>query len=508
MIVEQTTSPLPTTPLVAQATFSAMVDDAIARHADRVALVDGRDGGSATYAELGRRIERIAAWLHQAGVGPGDRVALWCPNSPAWAGVALATMRVGAAVTGVNPAYGPGEARPALARAAVAVTTPDLAAAAIEAGVPRVVVLGAAGSEGTSLSEVLGCLHPAPPAVATSESTALVPYSSGTSGLPKAVLLDQANLAATTHQLMDTMGFSPKDVFLAVAPFFHVLGSMVNLLSPLTAGAKVVTMARFEPTAFLDLVEQHAVTVTAVPPPVAAYLASVADLRGHDLSSLQLVGVGGAPLTPSVQRLLEERLPGCRVSQGYGLTETAGCICVPTRAHPTSLGTVGRVAPATQLRVVDPESGRDVAEGGRGELWVRGPQVMRGYDDAAATAEVLDSEGWLRTGDLGYVTPEGDVVIVDRLKELIKVDGFQVAPAEVEAVLTAHPEIRDAAVVGRPDPRHGEVPVAFVTDAIDLGELQRWVGERLVSYKRPVEFHVVDSLPRSPSGKLLRRLLR
>jgi acyl-CoA synthetase (AMP-forming)/AMP-acid ligase II len=308
------------------------------------------------------------------------------------------------------------------------------------------------------------------------------------------------------------LGVTAADTTLAVAPWFHSLGLTAELLVPLSQGAAVVTLPRFEPAAFLDALERHRVTYLAVPPPVAAFLARSPDVAGRDLSALQLIGVGGAPLPAALQRALAERLPGCAIGQGWGLTETSGTLSVPRRGTGSRPGTVGRLVPNTDLRVVDTATGQDLGTGEDGELWVRGPQVMAGYlGRPEATAEMIDGDGWLRTGDLGRVEPDGSVVIVDRLKELIKVNAFQVAPAELEGLLLAHPSIADAAVVRRPDERTGEVPVALVVPRpgaeVDPEAIRDWLAPQVAPYKRPRAVHVVDHLPRTPSGKLLRRLL-
>jgi acyl-CoA synthetase (AMP-forming)/AMP-acid ligase II len=297
---------------------------------------------------------------------------------------------------------------------------------------------------------------------------------------------------------------------LAVAPFAHVMGFVVTLAAPLAAGATVVTMPRFELIGALELVERRRVTVLAVPPPVMAPLASAPVVDRFDLSSLELVVSGGAPLAAELQEAVARRLPHAAVGQGYGLTETAVGITMPDRRDGTLPGSVGRIMPSTELRVVDPERGRDLGAGDRGELWVRGPQVMAGYlDRPAATAEVLDADGWLRTGDLGSVDAAGNVFVHDRLKELIKVNAHQVAPAELEALLMTHPGVADAAVVRRPDRRCGEVPVAVVVprSALDAGALIGWAAERTASYKRLADVRVAERIPRTPAGKIMRRKL-
>ena len=243
-----------------------------------------------------------------------------------------------------------------------------------------------------------------------------------------------------------------------------------------------------------------------MPPPVASFLAHHPSVAEHDLGSLELLASGGAPLPPATHEELARRLPGCAVGQGWGLTETSGAISVPRRRGGTRPGTVGTLLPNTEFRVVHPERGDVLAAGETGELQARGPQTMLGYlNRPEATAEMITPDGWVRTGDLGHVDPDGNIVVVDRLKELIKVNAFQVAPAEVEAVIVGHPAVADAAVVGAPDPRTGETPVAFVVAkrVVDPDDLNAWIDERLAPYKRPSTIHFVDHLPRTPSGKLL-----
>lgn len=494
-------------------TLPALVQERIERQPDRTALIDGESGASVTYAELGRRVRRISAWLAHRGIAAGQTVALWAPNTPPWAACALATMRLGAVVTPINPSWTVEETAKQVvdAGAAIVVTTPQLAGLAAEmTGIRQVVVIGE-HPYATALRDVLACEYPEPPAADDQDAVALLPYSSGTTGLPKGVLLTHTNLVTMVRQVRAVARFSERDTVLALAPFFHVLGGIVTLAVPLAVGATVVTIPRFDPALVLDLIERHRISLTAVPPPVAGFLAHHPAVAGRDLSSLELLAVGGAPLPMPVHHALATRLPRCVVGQGWGLTETAAGVCVPDRYHPSPPGSVGRLLPNTELTVIDPQSGRVVGPGVPGELWVRGPQVMAGYlNQPAATAEILDPDGWLHTGDLGHVDPDGNVFVLDRLKELIKVDGYQVAPAELETLLLAHPSITDAAVIGRPDDRHGELPVAYVVAAepLDTPTITAWLAQRTAAYKRIVDIVTIDALPRTPSGKLLRRVLR
>jgi acyl-CoA synthetase (AMP-forming)/AMP-acid ligase II len=339
--------------------------------------------------------------------------------------------------------------------------------------------------------------------------TALLPYSSGTTGLPKGVVLSHDNLTTAARQLGTALRLTPRDRFLALAPFAHVMGFVVSLCAPLAAGASVVTLPRYGLHALLTAVQRHQVTVLAVPPPVLAALACDPDVGCYDLSSVELIVSGGAPLGRDLQLEAARRFPGVIVGQGYGLTETTAVISVPDRAGMPP-GSVGRLAPDTELRLVDPATGRDAGPGEPGELWVRGPQVMTGYlGRPEATADMLGPGGWLRTGDLGRIDAGGHLFIVDRLKELIKVNALQVAPAELEALLAGHPQVADAAVIPRPDERTGEVPVAVVAarGPLDPGELIAWVAARVAPHKRIRAVRLVREIPRTPSGKILRRSL-
>lgn len=493
------------------AALAALLDDACQAHADRIAVVDGPSGASVTYRELGDRVEAIAGWLSGQGVGRGSVVATWAPNLPPVAAFTVAALKLGAAVTGINPvATDPEVARQVRDAAVTAVlTVPRFVDRTQALDVQDILVVGEASS-GTPLNDVLAAAGTAPAVSLAPDDLALLPYSSGTTGVPKGVMLHHGNLTAVVGQLKERIQVDEHDVTLAVAPFFHILGVTATMLLPLAAGATVVTLPQFEPTAFLELVQRHRVTYLAVPPPVAAFLATHPAVDGYDLSSLELLASGGAPLPVAVQERLTARFPDCAIGQGWGLTETSGAVCVPHRRGGAEAGTVGHPVADTEVRAVDPDSGATLEPGAVGELEVRGPQVMLGYlhrpDDTEA---VLGPDGWLRTGDLGYVNERGAVVIVDRLKDLIKVKGLQVSPTEVEQALLDHPAVTDAVVTRRPDARSGEVPVAHVVLGAEVtpDALIGWLSGRLSPYKLPAEVVVRESVPRTPSGKVLRRIL-
>jgi acyl-CoA synthetase (AMP-forming)/AMP-acid ligase II len=297
-----------------------------------------------------------------------------------------------------------------------------------------------------------------------------------------------------------------------VAPFAHIMGFMLSLALPLANGATVVTDERFDLARFLSLVERHRATYLAVPPPVMAALAQDPLVDRYDLSSVDFVASGGAPLSAQVQRAVAERLPGAAVGQGYGMTDTTVAISLPDRALGTVPGSVGRPAVGTELRILTDAAATAAVPvpGAEGELLVRGPQVMAGYLGRPDATAAAFRDGWLRTGDLVRRDEDGNLFVVERLKELIKVNANQVAPAELEALLLTHPSIADAAVVGRPDERCGEVPEAFIVarGEAKADSLIDWLAQRVAPYKRIAAVHTVDALPRTPAGKLLRRRLR
>jgi acyl-CoA synthetase (AMP-forming)/AMP-acid ligase II len=496
-------------------TLHGMVGETALGWEERPALIDGATDSTVTYGTLASRVERVAAGLAGRGFGVGDVLALWAPNLPQWAGVALGAMAAGGTVTGVNPAYTERELRGQLADsgASVLVTVPSLVPAALSAasstGVRDVVVLGEADGA-TPILELIEGGDPVPEVLPDPSAVALLPYSSGTTGLPKGVMLTHANLIASVRQVRSGLRMSERDTTLAVAPFFHIMGFVVSLAVPLASGATVVTMPRFDLERFFAAIQYHRVTILVVPPPIMAALARHPMADDYDLSSVELIVSGGAPLGADLQRVVAARLPHAVVGQAWGLTETTVGATMPDRKLGSEPGSVGRVMPNTELRVVEPDTGRDLGTGERGEMWVRGPQVMTGYlNRLDATDETIDADGWLRTGDLGYVDGDGNVFVVDRLKELIKVNAYQVAPAELEALLVTHPAVADAAVVGCPDEMRDEVPVAAVVPRgeLDGDELIAWVAERVAPHKRIRAVQLVDAIPKTPSGKVLRRLL-
>ncbi len=482
---------------------------------DAPVIIDGPTGRVLTAGDLMDRIRRLAGGLTERGVLPGGTVAILAPNMPEYPIVFHAVAFGGGTVTTINPTYTAPEIRHQLvdAGAVMLVTIPafvEVARKAVEGtGVRDIVVIGAETC--LSLDDVMGRAKPAQVPVDLARHVVVLPYSSGTTGRPKGVMLTHRNLVANVVQSGAVAGITQDDVAVAFLPFFHIYGMTVLMNLFLQQRAKLVTMPRFDLEMFLRLIETHRATRLYIVPPVALALAKHPLVEQFDLSSVVEVFSGAAPLGPETEIAVGARF-GARSVQGYGMTEMSP-ISHMTVAGNIRHGSSGQAVPSTECRIVDPLTLEDVAPGAEGELWVRGPQVMLGYlNNAQASAETLTQDGWLRTGDLAVIDADGFMFIRDRLKELIKFKGFQVAPAEVEAALCAHPGITDAAVVGRPDAEAGEVPVAFVVRApgSDVGEaeLQTHVEGCLAHYKHPSEYRFVDSVPKSASGKILRRELR
>jgi 4-coumarate--CoA ligase len=475
-----------------------------------------------SYAEFDRLIGRFAAGLAELGFRPGDLLLLYTPNQPEWLIASLGALSAGGVVSGADSQYGAAELEHQLREvgARFVLTTSALlpavrAAVAKLPGLPGLTILLTDAAPGTvSFASIIVSRAPEPAAAsgpaapADLESPAVLPFSSGTSGLPKGVILTHGSVIANMLQCHQVLQRTQDLVWLAYLPLFHVYG-FVFALNGLVIGGTLVTLPRFEPQPFLTAIQRYRVTNLSVVPPVLQFLALHPLVDTYDLSSLVHVGCGAAPLGSDMERRASERLK-CPVEQGFGMTEASAVISMtyPGRAR---AGSVGQLLPGTQARVVDPMTQADVERGVPGEIWFRGPQAFRGYlNNPETTAHTITREGWVRTGDVGHFDADGYLFITDRLKELIKVKGFQVAPAELEALLLGHPAVLDAAVIGRPDERSGELPVAFVVarERIEGAALKDWVAGRVIDYKHLCEIVFCETIPKSPSGKILRRVLR
>ncbi len=510
------TSPLPDIE-IPEVSLPAYVLEHAAERSGRPALIDGSTGRVLTYGELADQSARLAGGLRERGFGRGDVLGVIAPNLPEYAVLFLGVAMTGGTVTTINPTYTAPEVHHQLndAAASLLVTIPMFMQVAQDAvpgtGVEAIFVLDDAVDGAASVLDLFGAPLTDPVDVDPLDDVVVLPYSSGTTGLSKGVMLTHHNLVANIAQVLAASGMDDSDVVMAVLPFFHIYGMQVLMNTGLRAGATIVTMPRFDLEEFLRLHQEHGITRSFVAPPIVVALAKHPVVDHYDLSQVRQVFSGAAPLSAELAQEASDRL-GCEVVQGYGMTEMSPV------SHLTVLGgakggSVGVTAPNTETRVVDPATGESLGVDADGEVWVRGPQVMKGYlNNPTATRETLDDDGWLHTGDIGHVDADGHLFIVDRLKELIKYKGFQVPPAELEALLLTHPAVADAAVIGLPDEEAGEVPVGYVVTRpgveVTTEDIQGFVADQVAHYKQIRQLHLVEEIPKSASGKILRRVLR
>ena len=485
---------------------------------DRALLIDGPTGRTVTAGQFEHMVKALAGGLNARGSGKGAMIALMAPNLPEYAVIFHAVAWAGGTVTLINPTYTAHEVRHQLtdSGATLLITIPHFLETACEAAegtaVTEIALIGEAAPGTLALSDLMGPPQPAQTPVDIREHTLALPYSSGTTGLPKGVMLTHWNLASNIDQMLATTDKQPGEMTVAFLPFFHIYGLECLMNAVIAAGGGLVTMPRFDLELFLRLSSEHRTRAMYVVPPVMIALAKHPMVDQFDLSSVEQINSGAAPLGGDVTDTVARRV-GSATSQGYGMTELSP-VSHSSPKDRARAGASGLTVPNTECRVVSPATGKDVAYGDEGELWVRGPQVMKGYwNNPKATAETLDAQGWLHTGDIVRFDNEGFMYVTDRLKELIKYKGFQVAPAEVEAALITHPKVADIGVIGVPDDEAGELPMAFIVAAPGaepptLEELQAHLEGQLSHYKQVRLMRVVDAIPKAASGKILRRVLR
>ncbi|MFJ3585899.1 4-coumarate--CoA ligase family protein [Streptomyces sp. NPDC090127] len=495
-----------------------------AEFGDAPALIDGAGGGpTLTYAQVDAFHRRVAAGLAEAGVRKGDVLALHSPNTVLYPVAFYAATRAGASVTTVHPLSTPEEFAKQLqdssARWIVTVSPllPAARRAAELAGGIREIFVCDTADDCRSLQSFLGSTAPEPDvAIDPDEDVAALPYSSGTTGVPKGVMLTHTSIATNLAQLDPLIPMGPGDRILAILPFFHIYGLTALMNAPLRHGATVVVLPRFELDTFLAAIQDHRINGLYVAPPIVLALAKHPAVADYDLSSLEYIVSAAAPLDASLAEACSARLELPPVRQAYGMTELSpGTHVVPLAAPNPPPGTVGKLLPSTEMRILSlDDPSQDAGPGAEGEVAIRGPQVMKGYlGRPDATAAMIDADGWVHTGDIGRVDENGWLFVVDRVKELIKYKGFQVAPAELEALLLTHDGIADAAVVGVRDEDGNEIPKAYVVrqaGAADLSaeDVRAYVAGKVSPYKKIRRVEFVDGVPRAASGKILRRELR
>ena len=481
----------------------------------KAALVQG--DRSLSFSELDARADRLAGALIRRGVGTGDRVTLFMPNSTEFVVAFYAVLRAGAVVNPINAQSKEREVRYQVEDSeAKVVLYHETLAAVVDAARSELPgrtfsVTGASAPAGVErFDDLVAETGPYVAPVVGMEDLAALPYTSGTTGFPKGVMLTHRNLAANQQQFFAAVPVRRDDVFLNVLPFFHIYALNLLMAGAISLGATQIVMARFDLVEYLTLLERHRATVCFIVPPIVLGLAMHPEVDTHDLSSVRFFFSGAAPLAPEPARRLIART-GRPILQGYGLTETSPV----THANPLEapvIDSIGPVVPGTEDKIVDLGTGtRTLATGETGEIAVRGPQVMRGYWKKPQDTDDVIRDGWFHTGDVGKKDERGYVFIVDRKKEFIKYKGFGVGPAEVEAVLCEHPAVADAGVIGKPDVQAGEIPKAFVqlrpNTTVTATELMDFVRSRIADYKRVREVEFIDKVPRTASGKILRREL-
>ena len=493
--------------------------ESAARFSDKIAAVHG--SRTATFKELNARCTGIASGLAELEVKPGQRVALMGQNSIEYIAAFFGILKAGGVIVPFSPAYSAREISAQLrdCEPSAAIVDADLMESFVGArgdsiaGERRISIGKSSGRPGcfladfdTSPGRAVSLPRVAP------DQLAVIAYSSGTTGVPKGVMLSHRNLATNLVQFQhqDPVPITQADTFLNHLPFFHIYGMNVLMAEAIAVGATQVIMSRFDPEEMVSLIARHRATLLFTVPPVLLSLVHLPHIQDRDLSSVRYVNSGAAPLPPEVAREFRI-LTGVPVKQGYGLTETSPTINADFYAHP-ELESVGPPVADTEERVLDLQEPETVLGPGEvGELVVRGPQVMQGYwRDPELTAQVL-TDGWFHTGDLARMDERGYVFIVGRTKEMIKYKGYTVAPAELEALLLEHPQVKDCAVVGVADREAGEIPKAFVVlkpgGSADGDALMGFLRDKVAGYKRVRQVELVDAIPRSPSGKILRRLL-
>ncbi|MCU1469267.1 MAG: AMP-dependent synthetase [Glaciihabitans sp.] len=490
------------------------------------ALIDGTTGATTTYGELVAQINAVAGALAARGVDSTTTVGLLCPNSPAFAVVFHSLLRLGAIVTTINSLYTAEEITSQLndAGATWLITVSPLLAGAEEAaktvgiGADQLIVLD--GAEGHPSMRDLLMQQATPPEVSFDPAThiAVLPYSSGTTGHPKGVMLTHRNLVANVAQSFGTIGIEHGEVVLAVLPFYHIYGLTVLLNFALKTRSALVTMPRFDLPEFLRIIQDQKCTWVFIAPPIAVALAKHPLVDQFDLSSVKAVFSGAAPLDANLAGAVATRL-NTTVRQGYGMTELSPVShVIPLDRDDISLDNIGLALPNMESKLVDPETGEEIpipvsGVSEPGELMCKGPNVMVGYlGNDEATRAMLQPDGWLHTGDIATVDSNGVYKIVDRLKELIKYKGYQVAPAVLEAVLLRHPKVADSAVIGVKDDEGQEIPKAFVViqsgEELTEDEVMEFVAGQVAPHEKVRRVEFIDVIPKSTAGKILRKDLR
>ncbi|KAK9665814.1 hypothetical protein RND81_14G138300 [Saponaria officinalis] len=524
-------SPLPDIAISSHLPLHSYLFERLPEFRDRPCLICGTTGKIYSYGETHVLCRKTGAGMWKQGIRKGDVIMILLQNCPEFVFTFFGGSMIGGVITTANPFYTSSEifkqvhaSHPRLIIThssfvdKLAITgDEDYKVVTVDTPPPHCLsftdLCDAASDEEVVMAGV---------EIAAQDDPVALPFSSGTTGLPKGVILTHKSLATSVGQQVDgdnpNLYLKEDDVMLCVLPLFHIFSLNSVLMVALRAGCAVLLLAKFEIGSLLELIQMHRVSVAMVVPPLVMALANNPLVNNYDLSSIRLVLSGAAPLGQHLEDALRLKFPNAVLGQGYGMTEAGPvlsmCPSFAKQPIPTKAGSCGIVVRNAEMKIVDPDTGVSFGYKEFGEICIRGDQIMKGYlNDADATAATIDSQGWLHTGDIGYVDEDDQVYIVDRVKEIIKFKGFQVPPAELESLLINHPSIADAAVVPQKDEAAGEVPVAFIVKSGDGQELtedtvKSYVNKQVVFYKKIHRVHFVEAIPKSAAGKILRKDLR
>ncbi|OIS96445.1 PREDICTED: 4-coumarate--CoA ligase 2-like [Nicotiana attenuata] len=505
----------------------------ISEFSTRPCLINGANDQIYTYADVELISRKVAAGFNKLGIKQKDTIMILLPNSPEFVFTFLGASYLGAISTMANPLFTQVEVvKQAKASNPKLIVTQEcnldkVKSYAFEHDV-KVICIDSSSERCLHFSDLIlnpgfasSIEHDLSEVEIQPDDILALPFSSGTTGLPKGVMLTHKGLVTSVAQQVDgenpTLYIHSEDVILCVLPLFHIYSLDSVLLCGLRVGAAILIMQKFDIVPFLELIQKYKVTIAPFVPPIVLAIAKSAMVDNYDLSSVRIVMCGAAPLGKDLEDAVRTKFPNAKLGQGYGMTEAgsvlAMCLAFAKEPFEIKSGACGTVIRNAEMKIMDLNTGSSLPRNKSGEICIRGDQIMKGYlNDPEATAQTIDKEGWLHSGDIGYIDDDDELFIVDRLKELIKYKGFQVAPAELEALLLNLPYISDAAVVPMKDEQAGEVPVAFVVKSsgctITEDEIKDFISKQVIFYKRIKRVFFVDAVPKSPSGKILRKDLR